>query len=95
MAKTKKDEIIDLKPETINKEHLTEMQTLVSRTNEITMQLGRFEASKHTLLHHLAGVNDEMVLLKSKLQKEYGTDDINIMDGAINYKENGEADKKD
>ena len=95
MAKNKKDEIVDLKPEKINKEHLTEMQTLVSRTNEITMQLGRFEASKHTLLHHLAGVNDELVLLKSKLEKEYGTDDVNIMDGTINYNENGEFNKKD
>ena len=41
MAKTKKDEIIDLKPKTINKDHQTDKQTIVSRTNEITIQKER------------------------------------------------------
>ncbi len=95
MAKKKKDEIVDLKPEKISEEHLKEMQKLVNRTNEITMQLGRFEASKHTLLHHLAVTNDEMMLLKVKFEKEYGTEDVNIIDGTINYEENGEVNKKD
>ena len=36
-----------------------------------------------------------LILLQSEFEKEYGTFDINIQDGLINYPENGEADKKD
>ena len=44
----------------------------------------------------IAGVNDELVLLQGELEKEYGTNDINIQNGTINYpKENGETNKKD
>ena len=53
------------------------------------------ESRKHELLHGVAGLRDELTLLQSELEKEYGTFDINIQDGMINYPENGEADKKD
>ena len=33
--------------------------------------------------------------LQKDFEKEYGTFDINIQDGIINYPENGETDKKD
>jgi len=33
--------------------------------------------------------------LQTEFDKEYGTFDINIQDGTINYKEDVEADKKD
>ena len=34
--------------------------------------------------------------MRDTFEKEYGTSDINIQDGVINYQiENGEADKKD
>ena len=60
------------------------------------MNIGQLEARKHQLLHMIAGVNDELTLLQGELEKEYGTNDINIKDGTINYpKENGEANKKD
>ena len=39
---------------------------------------------------------DELTLLQAEFEKDYGTADVNIQDGVINYpKENGEADKKD
>ena len=44
----------------------------------------------------IARVNDELTLMQGELEKEYGTFDINITDGLINYpKENGEVNKKD
>ena len=44
-------------------------------------------------MHQLAGVRDELAALQIDFEKEYGTFDINIQDGVINYpKENGEAD---
>ena len=57
------------------------------------MNIGQLEARKHQLLHMIAGINDELVLLQGELEKEYGTNDVNIQDGTINYpKENGKAD---
>ena len=39
---------------------------------------------------------EQLTLVQNELQEQYGTNDVNIQDGSINYpKENGEADKKD
>ena len=47
------------------------------------------------MLHSIAGFRDSLTLLQSEFEKDYGTFDINIQDGTINYKEDVEADKKD
>ena len=53
------------------------------------------ELKKHDLMHHIVGVRDELTNLQKEFQEEYGTFDIDIQTGTINYpKENGEADKK-
>ena len=44
-------------------------------------------------MHQLAGVKEELSALQAELQQEYGTIDVNIQTGEINY--NVEADKKD
>tara|TARA_R100000329_G_scaffold139917_1_gene121953 strand:- start:15 stop:308 length:294 start_codon:yes stop_codon:yes gene_type:complete len=97
MAKTKKkEETIDLsKPEKVSEEQLRKIQSLVERINQYQMNIGQLESRKHQILHAIAGTNDEMNLLQNELNEQYGTNDINIMDGTINYPENGEADKKD
>ena len=99
MAKkeTKKvEEVIDLsKPEKVTEEQLSKIQSIVDRINQAQMNIGQLESRKHQLLHQIAGVNDELTLTQNELQEQYGTNDINIMDGIINYpKEDGEADKK-
>ena len=54
------------------------------------------EVRKHEVMHQIAGMRDELKVIQSEFEKEYGTFDVNIQDGTINYpKENGEADKKD
>ena len=56
------------------------------------MDIDNLEARKHQALHFIAGVNDELSLLQGELKKQYGTDDINIQDGTINYpEENGQV----
>ena len=99
MAKTKKKEKIvslDTKPTNVTDEQLKKVQDVVNKINNSQMNLGQMEARKHQVLHFLAGINDELVLIQTELREQYGTDDINIQDGTINYqKENGEADKKD
>ena len=88
-------ELKGVKAEKITDEQLGKVQNIVNRINQAQMDVGALESRKHQALHYIAGINDELTLLQEELKKEYGTDDINIKDGAINYPENGEADKKD
>ena len=43
----------------------------------------------------LKKIQDSLSAMQEEFEKEYGTFDINIQDGTINYKEDVEADKKD
>ena len=88
-------ELKGIKPEKVTSEHLTKIQDVVQELNVTNGKIGQIETEKHVLLHKIAGLNDEMKLLQAEMQKEYGTNDINLSDGTINYPENGEVDKKD
>ena len=92
---TKKEELVDLKPEKITDEQLNKIQTIVSNINKAQMEIGRYEAGKHTLLHTVYELQGELKVVQDELEKDYGTVNINIEDGTIQYPENGEADKKD
>ena len=97
MAKTK-EKIVDLKskPEKITKEQLDKVQETVNNINRAQLEIGTIEVRKHEIMHNIAGSREELITLQNEFEKEYGTYDVNIKDGTINYsKENGEADKKD
>ena len=96
MAKTK-EKIVDLKakPEKITDEQLTKVQDTVNGINRAQLEIGNIEVRKHEMMHQIAGLRDNLTLLQNEFEKEYGTFDVDIQTGAINYKENGEADKKD
>ena len=80
------------KPEKVSEAQLSRIKNIVDRINNAQMNIGQLEARKHQVLHMIAGTNDELTLLQSKLQEEYGTNDVNIQDGTINYPaENGEV----
>jgi len=85
-------ELKGIKPSNVSKEHLDKMQSAVSEINSVYMELGRLSATNHNFLHELAGRQDKLTLLQEELKTEYGTDDINIQDGAINYADDVEAD---
>ncbi len=95
--KTKKEKVVDLapKPEKVTEEELSKIQGAVNRINQAQMNIGQLESQKHQALHFIAGVNDELTRIQNELQSQYGTFDINITDGVINYPENGETNKKD
>ena len=44
---------------------------------------------KHKLLHDLASAHDKIILLQDKLEKEYGSYDVNLEDGTINWPTSG------
>ena len=46
-------------------------------------------------MHGITMLRGELETLQNDLEKQYGTIDIDIKNGNINYPENGEADKKD
>jgi light-regulated signal transduction histidine kinase (bacteriophytochrome) len=90
----KKEKIVDLKskPEKITKEQLEKVQNTINNINRTQLEIGSIELRKHDLLHGIAGLRDELTVLQSEFEKEYGTHDINIQDGTINYtKENGKV----
>ena len=95
MAKntTKKiKELKGIKPEKITKEELGKVQDTIDNINKTKLDIGSLETQKHALLHNIAGWHDELKLIQSNFNKEYGTHDINITDGTINYKEeNGQT----
>tara|TARA_R100000700_G_scaffold32395_1_gene39784 strand:- start:739 stop:1029 length:291 start_codon:yes stop_codon:yes gene_type:complete len=96
MAKTKKEKIIDLKPEKISDKHLKKMQDLINNLNRSQIEIGGIEVRKHELVHGMSTLKEDLTSLQVEFEKEYGTFDISIVDGTINYpKENGKADKKD
>jgi hypothetical protein len=84
---TTKEEMVDLKPkaEKITTEELKKLNEIVSSINALHHEVGKLEAQKHVHLHRLASVRDEAVVVQSKLEEIYGTSDININDGTINY----------
>ena len=86
----KKEELVDLKPKAdkISDKHLKEMQDAVNVINSIQFNIGKIEGQKHTLLHDL-GISQKKILeMQDVFSKEYGSFDINIADGTINWDKN-------
>ena len=88
----KKEEVVDLKPTSITEEQLKAIQEVVGNINQANMEIGRIESQKHLILHNISGLNDKLKEIQVELEKEYGTVNVNINDGTINY--DVEADKK-
>ena len=71
--------------EKVSKEHLTELQKLVNIINGIQFNIGKMETQKHAMLHEFAVAQDKVALMQDTLNKEYGTYDVNLADGSINW----------
>jgi len=89
----KKEKVVDLKPkaEKITDEQLKKVQNTVNSINRAQLEIGSMEVKKHELMHQVAGNRDQLTLLQTEFEKDYGTYDIDIQTGKINYKEDGEA----
>ena len=89
----KKEKVVDLKPTSITEEQLKTIQEVVNNMNRSQIEIGQIETKKHALLHGVNSLQEELGKIQTELEKEYGTVDINIQNGEINY--NVEANKKD
>ena len=85
MAKKKKEKAVDLKPTNITDEQLKAIQELISPINNIQMELGRIETRKHALCHDVVELQSRLQDLQKELEDQYGTVNINIQTGEINY----------
>ena len=88
-------ELKGIKPEKITEDQLKKVQDTVNNLNRSQLEIGSMEVRKHEMMHQVAGLRDELTALQSEFEKDYGTFDVNIQDGTINYPENGEVNKKD
>ena len=88
----KKEKVIDLKPEKISEEELTELRNVVSAINKLQFDIGTMEVQKHNALHALFQGNDKLNEIQNNFKEKYGTNDINIQTGAINRKEDEPSD---
>ena len=93
----KKEKVIDLKskPEKITDEQLEKVQNTVNTINRAQLEIGSMEVKKHEIMHQLAGIREQLSALQKDFEKEYGTFDVDIQTGKINYPNNGEVNKKD
>jgi len=89
--KTKKVEKVE-KATKITNDQLHRVQGIIHDTNRFKMEIGNIEARKHSVLHTIAGLNDQLTLMKNEFEGQYGTTDINIETGEIKYNSNEQAD---
>ena len=85
MAKTKKKAE---KATKITNDELNKVQSIINNINRAQLEIGGFETKKHNLLHHVTLIQEELGKLQVQFKTNYGTDDINIQDGTINYEKN-------
>ena len=89
-------ELKGIKPEKVTDEQLKEVQELINNINRSQMELGQMETRKHAMLHHISSLQEGVGKIRETFEKDYGTSDIDIQTGVINYsKENGEINKED
>jgi len=84
-------ELKGIKPEKVTDAQLKRIQETVSVINRAHSEIGTIETKKHALMHQVSTSQEVLHALQTELEKEYGTVDININDGTINYKEDGQA----
>ena len=92
----KKNKTVDLKPKAdkISDEQLKKLQATISDMNRMHVEIGRIESQKQNLLLSLVHPQKTLKDLQDEFIKDYGTFDININNGLINYNDE-QTNKKD
>ena len=69
----------------ISKKHLTQMQNLINTINAIQYNIGKMEMQKQTALDEMKKYQKQISGMQDLLVTEYGTFDVNVADGTINW----------
>ena len=99
---TKKEKVVDLKPNKLNEEELNELQATIRTMDKLTDDKGRLEIQKWAAIQAIQKTQDNIQKLRKDFTEKYGTDNINIQTGEIaplnsepKLEENGEVNKED
>jgi|TARA_R100000995_G_scaffold31858_2_gene14266 hypothetical protein len=86
----KKDKVVELKTkaEKISEEHLKQVQESVNAINGLQFNIGKIEVQKHEMLHNLIKAKENVSNIQDMLVKEYGSFDVNVETGEINWPKN-------
>jgi len=85
-------ELKGVKPEKITAEQLEKVQAVINDINKSQIEIGQMETKKHAIMHHISALQEAVGEIRQEFEKEYGTADVNIQDGIINYPADVEAD---
>lgn len=80
-----KAKTVDLRPEKVSDEDLQHLQGVVSAMNKLQFDIGMLEVQKHNALHAMSQAAQEMSDVRDSFKEAYGTEDVNVADGVINY----------
>ena len=85
-------ELKGIKPEKITDEQLKKVQNTINGINRAQLEIGSIEIRKHEMMHNIASLRDSLAAMQGEFTKQYGTFDVNIQDGTINYGDDVKAD---
>jgi len=91
MAKRKTPKVKDLRPEKITEDQLKKTHQTIQTMDYLQMELGKADVKKYGILKGIENIQTELDLMRQSYKKEYGTDNISLEDGTINYEENEQA----
>lgn len=82
-----KEKVVELKTKVdkISDEHLKDLQKVVNEVNGLQFKVGQLESQKHNVLHELVLSQNKIIEMQDMFSTEYGSFDINIADGTINW----------
>tara|TARA_Y100001963_G_C6579098_1_gene352535 strand:- start:238 stop:543 length:306 start_codon:yes stop_codon:yes gene_type:complete len=92
MAK-EKELIVKQKAEKIDEKHLKQLQSLINTINSIQFNIGKMEMQKMHALEDVRQTKEKISQMQDTLTREYGTYDVNINDGTINWPESKTEDE--
>lgn len=83
----KKDRIVDLnpKPKKIEIQELHKLQSLIKGINQARNQVGIIELEKHNILNDIIEMRGYLTGMQKDFQEKYGSYDVDLEDGTINY----------
>ena len=82
------------KPEKITNEELNKIQNLIDSANRAQMQVGTIEVQKNNILNQISIIQNQIASFRNEVRKNYGTDDIDIQTGEINYNKDEQTNNK-
>ena len=85
MGGKKKEKMKDLRAAAIKDEQLKELQNIVTAINKLQFDIGQMEVQKHTALDEMKKTQNKVGDMQNLLLREYGSYDVNINDGTINW----------